>query len=241
MKLLCISIGSLILWSGCENQSTFEPVKTNHLSISRVFPNPANPGDILVVEGTDFEPNYMLNSLRFGTRYLRIDSGNVSHIWVRLPFWEEYAQLTLFARNDSVAGPILDISRQCPSLVCLTSTPAPVTSLSSSSVTDCLGQTVLWTAMRSADSILISQSYCSGDDSRIEKRIRFLVQAPMYFPEYIDGFVDHFEIQSQRTDTLKGYITIDRDPGSGIISGRVSTFVDTDQTWWDFDFYCEIP
>jgi hypothetical protein len=63
----------------------------------------------------------------------------------------------------------------------------------------------------------------------------------MYFPEYIDGFVDHFEIQSQRTDTLKGYITIDRDPGSGIISGRVSTFVDTDQTWWDFDFYCEIP
>jgi hypothetical protein len=241
MISLCVTLIFVFMATGCKTDSVTDQAAPVHPTITSISPNPAQPGDKVTILGTGFTPQYYLNALRIGGRRLSLDSSSSTQLYTRLPFDAQSGNVVLRIQPDSVVGPFLVINRGCSGPVCVTQYAGQPITESSSWVVGCTNLTSTWSGRLSADSVVLTQSYCVGDDSGIRKTIILRNLGNGVLPAYLGGLVERAPYGTWSvSDTLKGYVAIDQWSVPGVLSGRVSAFLASSDEWWDFNFYCTV-
>lgn len=98
-----------------------------------------------------------------------------------------------------------------------------------------------WTAKFSADTLILTQEYTVGDDSRWTMSIRFRFASILTYPLSAEGVLVRREIDGVFTEVMKGQVAVQDWNNGGVISGRMS-FVRPRLAWWyDRDFWVGLP
>ena len=227
-----------LLLMGCSDAG-IEPVPDRLTSgIASMVPASGRPGDpVRIIGNSPFTASARVafNGIPCAPESLR---GGI--IFVRVPWGAKTGPVTVLTPGGSMTGLVFAVSTPCSDSMCLVPfSGTPVTRSSSLHYDPFYPHvdSIPWTAKFSADTLILTQEYTVGDDSRWIMSIRFRFSSMVTYPLSVQGVLVRREIDGIFTEVLKGQVAIQDWNTGGVISGRMSFVRTAPDGWYDRDFW----
>lgn len=206
------------------------------MTIRSVVPAGGTAGDFVTIYGTKFSDLRFPYPVSFNGARAWIEEYSDSVLIVRVPPDASTGSLRVLTPDDSATGPVFTVLPSCGGDACVRLYGGPPLTEQQSWTPDCFFRYVKWTAAINADTVVMSRSYCSGDDSFFALTLRFWNTPP--FQAGVDGLFTDREIDGTTIYTLKGVVSIQSWDRTGVVSGKVSWWLGpSNRMWRDFVFW----
>jgi hypothetical protein len=227
---------TLLLCLSCTNESVIVGPIGPILSIRAIVPDQGTPGDFVTIYGAGLSDLRLPYAVSFNGATAWPESYSDTVVIVRVPLDASTGPLRVLTENDSVIGPAFTVLPSCGRDACVKLYSGPPLTEQQSWTLDCFFRYVKWTAAIIADTVVLSQSYCYGDDSFYSLILRFWNNPP--FQAGADGLLLDREITGTSTLALKGLVLIQSWDRTGVVSGKVSWWLGpSGRVWRDFVFW----
>jgi len=232
-----IAATALLVCSGCTNESiVVGPNGPAAMTIRAVVPDNGAAGDFVTVHGTGFSDLRAPYPVSFNGALAWIEDYEDSVLTVRVPPDATTGPLRILTPNDSASGPVFTVHPGCGSDLCVKLYGGPALTEQQSWTLNCFFKYVKWTGAITADTLVLSQSYCYGDDSFYTLTLRFWNNPP--FQTGTDGLFLDREITGTTAYRLQGIVFIQSWDRAGVVSGKVSWWLGpSNRMWRDFVFW----
>ncbi len=190
------------------------------------------PGDNLIIYGSGFDSSYWTNEISFAGKTFQADSGNAGTLYKRVPMGVGSGKISVITSQGSIQGPYLAVAYMSPTeLTPVWYSGEPLTEQQSWFIGDL--DTSKWSAMKSGDTITLTQQGVVGDDSPFENILKFYSPANYALPHPIKGVV----LWGSRPDSIVGFVEIQNWNVNHIISGKVNMYTGNWPTWSSLVFW----
>ena len=234
LVLICLAL-LMMACSDAGNEPAPDSVRSG---IASIVPASGRPGDPVRIIGNS--PFTASARVAFSGVLCAPESLRAGIIYVRVPWGAKTGPVIVVIPGGSITGPVFAVSTPCSDPMCLVPfSGTPVTRSSSLHYDPFYPHvdSIPWTAKFSADTLILTQEYSVGDDSRWTMSIRFRFSSMVTYPLSVQGILVRREIDGVFTEVLKGQVAIQDWNNGGVISARMSFVRTAPDGWYDRDVW----
>lgn len=239
MQKSIIIISIIFLFNSCNKDLPTPPLiidAGSKLKISSISPSIAKPGFVLTITGSGFDSTHYKNLILFNGGISAADSGSPEKLFTTVPFYAKSGIIKVVVKNDTAVGPAFNVVPIDTNGLNITTYSGPTFTERDSYFIDWLGNTVKWKAVKTGDTLTLSQGGICGDECNQVKTIKFYNNINDTLPHTVlamDSIRDFWP--DYKIDTLKGFVEFQDWNINSIVSGKVKVY--DDNYWWSFIFW----